>query len=297
MNRITFLCGLFCSLLLSFLIINYVLLVSNEGEPLEVFVGVDVAYDNPEEIKELAYELSNYTNLFVIGCTGISYNITQLYDSCQYVYEKGFSFMVYSDMPPRMEWFVCCYLDCGIQWGEKFLGMYAFDEGGGRQLDLKMPRPFPVDEANNYSDAARQFVKSATERLNWFRQDFNSSMNFPLFTSDYALYWFDYKAGYDTVFAEFGWNYSRQLNVALCRGAATIQNKDWGVMITWTYNESPYLESGEELFNDMVLAYENGAKYIIIFDTNKDYSHSVLKKEHLDALKEFWQSENHKYTK
>ena len=289
MNRITFLCGLFCSLLLSFLIINYVLLVSNEGEPLEVFVGVDVAYDNPEEIKELAYELSNYTNLFVIGCTGISYNITQLYDSCQYVYEKGFSFMVYSDMPPRMEWFVCCYLDCGIQWGEKFLGMYAFDEGGGRQLDLKMPRPFPVDEANNYSDAALQFVKSATERLNWFRQDFNSSMNFPLFTSDYALYWFDYKAGYDTVFAEFGWNYSRQLNVALCRGAATIQNKDWGVMITWTYNESPYLESGEELFNDMVLAYENGAKYIIIFDTNKDYSHSVLKKEHLDALKEFWQ--------
>jgi len=78
MNRITFVCGLFCSLLVSFLIINYVLLVSNESEPLELFIGVDLAYDNPEEIKKLADELSNYTNLFVIGCTGISYNITQL---------------------------------------------------------------------------------------------------------------------------------------------------------------------------------------------------------------------------
>ena len=48
----------------------------------------------------------------------------------------------------------------------------------------------------------------------------------------------------------------------------------------------------------MVLAYENGAKYIIVFDTNKNYTHSVLDKDaegnyeaqgHYDALKQFWQ--------
>jgi hypothetical protein len=114
-------------------------------------------------------------------------------------------------------------------------------------------------------------------------------MNFPLFTSDYALYWFDYKGGYEVVFAEFGWNYSRHLNVALSRGAATVQNKDWGVMITWTYTEPPYIESGDELYDDMILAYENGAKYIVIFDTNKDFTHGILKEEHLEALKQFWQ--------
>jgi len=38
----------------------------------------------------------------------------------------------------------------------------------------------------------------------------------------------------------------------------------------------------------LVLAYENGAKYILVFDTNNNYTDSVLEKEHLDALKKFW---------
>jgi hypothetical protein len=109
-----------------------------------------------------------------------------------------------------------------------------------------------------------------------------------LFTSDYALYWFDYKAGYDVLLAQFGWNYSRQLNVALCRGAATMQNKDWGVIITWTYTEPPYIESGEELYKDLILAYENGAKYIVVSDWNENYTQGILKEEHLNALKQFW---------
>ncbi len=96
-------------------------------------------------------------------------------------------------------------------------------------------------------------------------------------------------AGYDAVFAQFGWNYSRQINVALCRGAATIQNKQWGAIITWTYNNPPYIESGEELFNDLVFAYENGAKYILIFDSNEEYTEGILNEEHLDALKQFWE--------
>jgi hypothetical protein len=294
MNRRNVLIALFCSLLIVSLVLHYVLVVKDppKGEPIDVFVGVDVAYDDIAEIERLVDEISNYTNLFVIGSVGISYDEVKLnacHEMCQYVYEKGFSFIIYSDMPPMEEWFVCYYADCANEWGDKFLGLYAFDEGGGRQLDLKTPRPFRVDEAENITDAGSQFVSRATERLTWYRQGFNSSMNFPLFTSDYALYWFDYKAGYDVVFAEFGWNYSRQLNVALCRGAATVQNKDWGVMITWTYNKPPYIESGEELYDDMILAYENGAKYIVIFDTNEDYSHGILKEEHLDALKQFWQ--------
>jgi hypothetical protein len=282
---------LFYSLLIFSFALHCTFLVkdTSEDDQVGVFVGVDVAYDDIAEIKRLTNEISNYTNLFVIGCTGISYNATLLYESCQYVYEKGFYFIIYSDMPPLEEWFVGYHFDYADRWGEKLLGLYAFDEGGGRQLDFTIPRPFRVYEADNYTDAGNRFVKNVTDELNWFKQGFNSSMNFPLFTSDYALYWFDYKGGYDAVFAEFGWNYSRLLNVGLCRGAATVQNKNWGVMITWTYTEPPYIESGKELYDDMTLAYESGAKYIIILDTNEDWSHGILKDEHLEALEQFWQ--------
>lgn len=110
-----------------------------------------------------------------------------------------------------------------------------------------------------------------------------------LFTSDYALYWFDYLVGYDVVLTQFGWNYSRQLNVALCRGAAKVLNKEGGAIITYTYTESPYLGSSEELFDDLVLAYENGAKYIVVFDSDKKYTQGILKEEHFKALRDFKQ--------
>jgi hypothetical protein len=32
-----------------------------------------------------------------------------------------------------------------------------------------------------------------------------------------------------------------------------------------------------------------GAKYILVFDTNENYTHGVLDPEHKDALKRFWQ--------
>lgn len=259
------------------------------GEPLEVFVGVDVAYGNVTEIKLLVDKISNCANIIVIGCTDITYDFARLADICQYVYDRGFSFIIYSDMPPKHEEVLGAHVDRINEWGDKFLGVYAFDEVGGRQLDLATPRVFRVNEADNRTDAASKFIANATYWLNWFTEDYNTSLDFPLFTSDYALYWFDYKAGYDVVFAEFGWNYSRELNVALCRGAAAVQNKDWGVMITWTYTEPPYIESGEKLYDDMVLAYENGAKYILLFDTNKEYTQGILKEEHLDALEQFWQ--------
>jgi hypothetical protein len=247
-------------------------------------VGVDVAYENLTEIKKLIDEISSYTNLFVIGCTGITHNLTTLDETCQYVYDKGLSFIIYSEIAPRTEWLE----DAKTRWGNRFLGFYAYDEIGGLQLDLRKPR-IVVKEADNYTDAASKFINGTNWVLNWYKTNYTSSINYPLFTSDYALYWFDYKAGYNVVFAEFGWNYSRQLNVALCRGAAKMQNKDWGVMITWKYDEPPYIESGGELYEDLILAYENGAKYIVVFDSNENYTQGILEEEHLEALKEFWQ--------
>ena len=247
----------------------------------DVYVGIDVAYEDFSAIKELVNEVQAYTNLFVVGCTGITYNEKKLDEACQYLYDRGFSFIVYSEIPPRTTWIE----SATSKWGDRFLGFYAFDEVGGKQLDRN---DLTVEPADNFTDASNQFVTTLSGWLDWFTLSYPSSVSPTLFTSDYSLYWFDYKAGYDVMLAQLGWNYSRQLNVALCRGAAQVQNKSWGVIVAWTYNSPPYLGSGQELYDDLVLAYDNGADYILVFDSNEDYTGGILQDEHLDALKQFW---------
>ena len=254
----------------------------------DVFVGVDAAYDAPEEIKMRVDAMAPFTNVFVIGSTGITFNETKLTDLCQYIYDKGLKFIVYTDdhEPPTLpsrQWIE----NAKIRWSSRFLGLYVYDEVGGKQLDLYEWRI--VEKADNNSDARNQFVAHIDSLIQVATSNTTANEGIQVFSSDYALYWFDYKAGYDVLFAEFGWNYSRQMNVAFCRGAAEAQKKEWGVMITWTYSVEPYLESGEELFKDMVSAYDNGAKYILIFDTNENYTNGVLMEEHVQAIKQFTQ--------
>jgi hypothetical protein len=249
----------------------------------DVYFGIDIAYDDIAATKQLIDNVCSYTNLFGIGCTGISYDTRKLTEICQYLFDRDMFFIIYTGSPrqPPRDW-----LDAAKgNWGNSFLGLYVDDEIGGKQLDHTKDYT-TVTKAANYSDAANQF----TYWVSWYLSMYSShSGSIPMFTSDYGLYWFDYESGYDTIFAEFGWNYSRQLNIALCRGAATMQNKDWGAIITYTYTTPPYIESGNQLYKDMILAYDNGAKYILVFDTDETYSHTILGEEHLLALKQFYQ--------
>jgi hypothetical protein len=292
-------------LLISALLIN--LMSSAKGESAQtstsLYFGVDVAFESLTATLQIIDKVSSYTNLFVIGCYGPTtlnhngypvYNETRLNVISQYIYGKGLSFIVYSDDPsfPSREWLY----NARTIFGNKFLGIYYYDEPGGKQLDQANYPGFYY--AKNFSDAANRYVNT----VNWWlrsgpfsiAQNFDNQTQVQLFTSDYGLYWYDFQAGYDTVFAEYGWNigwegYSRQLNAALVRGAATALNKDWGIMITWAYQQPPYMEPGPQLYDDMVSAYENGAKYIIIFDSNKNWTENVLQQDHFDAMKQFWQ--------
>jgi hypothetical protein len=256
-----------------------------------------------DETLRIVDEVSSYTNLFVIGCYGPLlqgdhgrpiYNETRLSYISEHVFEKGLSFIVYSDDPryPSAAWLK----NATDKFTDKFLGIYYYDEPGGKQLDQANYPAFYY--AKNFSDAANRYVTTVDW---WLRsgqysiaRNFGDQTSLQLYTSDYGLYWYDYQAGYDTVFAEYGWNsgwedYSRQLNTALVRGAATAMNKDWGVMITWAYQQPPYMEPGPDLYQDMVSAYQNGAKYIVIFDSNKNWTQNVLQEDHFGAMKQFWE--------
>ncbi len=245
----------------------------------DFFVGVDIAYANVTAVKERIDQVTSFTNMVILGSTGMtSANLTLCSEMCQYVYDKGLYFIVYIESAFSNDWQIAAR----NRWGNHFLGLYVWDEPGGKVLDTQIG--YDRRRPDNYSAAETQFINF----LNYSR--YNSRVSgMPFFTSDYALYWFDYKAEYDTVFAEFGWNYSRELNVDLVRGAAAVQNKDWGIIITWTYRHPPYIESGTQLFNDLKLAYDEGAKYVTIFDSNENYTAGILKEEHIQALQQFWQ--------
>ena len=257
-----------------------------QEEREKVFVGVEVGYDNVDDIFGFVDEVEEYVNLVVVGSLDVTTNITKLTAVCDYLHSKSLYFIPFMYISQHLEE-PDFFQAAKERWGEHFLGVYVTDEPGGRQFDSTNVRI--VEEAEDYSDAASQYVKGLNGGLQQFFSRFKESANVAAFTSDYLLHWFDYKAGFDVVFAEFGWNFSRQLHVALCRGAAAAQNRDWGAIVTWTYRNPPYIEDAEMLYSDLVLAYENGAKYILVFNhpTNvTDYG--LLTEEHLDAMRRFW---------
>jgi hypothetical protein len=181
----------------------------------------------------------------------------------------------------------------GDRLGDRFLGVYLYDEPGGRQIDEgqwdggeDVKRIF--ENVSDYSDAANRFATSI--HSSWSMQD-AKNRSIPVFTSDYALYWFDYLAGYDAVFVELGWNHSATQQIALGRGAANVQGKDWGAIITWTYQHPPYLASGPQILQDMLIAYQSGAKYVIVFNYPRNPEanpYGILAEEHFTAMETFW---------
>ena len=260
-----------------------------QGRP-NVFVGVDVAYGDVADAKGVIDQVSSYTNLVVIGSTKVTWFPDKLNDTFDYAYSKGLSFI---SLPPSLpdysqrtanktEW----YQYAPERWGNNLLGFYYLDEPGGRMLEQNyaiLGNPQSISTPSNYAAAAAEFESAVSRNLGYQRY----STAYKAFTADFGLYWFDYKAGYDVILAELGWNYNRQLSIALCRGAATAQNKDWGVIVSPVYNNSPQVEAKEQLYNDMVLAYDNGAKYIIIFDGD-GASSGIMQPQHFEALQQFW---------
>lgn len=253
----------------------------------EIFIGIMVGHSTVDEVIDFVDEVKDYVNLIIVSELNITTNSTALYAVFDYLYSQDLYFIPFMAFEEQVD--DPNFFETAEQrWGNHLLGIYTFDEPGGKQMDSAEFRPVP--NATSYADAASRYMDTvARVGLLHFASYFNTNEPFTIFTSDYALYWFDYSACYNVVLAEFGWNHSRQLNIALNRGAANAYNNPWGAIVTWTYQNPPYLGTPQELFDDMVLAYQNGAKYIVVFNypTNQT-KYGLLTKEHLESIENFW---------
>ena len=58
-------------------------------------------------------------------------------------------------------------------------------------------------------------------------------------------------------------------------------------MVTWRYDNPPYVESADELFDDFVTAYSAGAKYVAVFNYPEIGQYGLLTEAHFDAIEKF----------
>jgi len=311
-------------IVLSSLFINY---RNNIEKPNpNFFVGVTFGSNTSKEAKLLIDKVKDYTNLFVVDSWDISTNETAMNEITEYAMNANLNIMVYFDFIyynvtrdigttynssswndyGTTPWHLPWLNEIKEKWGNKFLGVYLYDEPGGNQIDrgywggnnqTRSGNPIRTFEnVSTYSEAANTFLSSIKNSRSMMLLT-NSSIpdgiknKIQLFTSDYALYWFDYKAGYDTIFAEISEIRETTTNIqqiALCRGAANIQNKQWGVILTRASNNPPYLDSGPEMLENMIIAYEAGADYVLVFNFPPINQYGALTEEHFTALENFW---------
>jgi hypothetical protein len=293
---------------------------TNNKHAPSVYVGVAYGGETVQGAKLIIDRTKTYTNLFILdsGLNPISSNQTAVKEICDYATNAGLNIIVNLGTrdPQDWAWKLDFYLSAKQVYGEQFLGAYYDDEVGGIPLDWDWPNYFTTNSSlfyganplelthihylmqiaemtgqrpDNYSLESQWFV----EKLLGGNRGHSSLIvnNITSFTSDYALYWFDYLGKYDVLFAQFGWNQSINTQISQIRGAATMQNRDWGAIITWKYKQSPYLDSGQNIYNQMKTAYNAGAKYITLFnypynDTANPYG--TMENEHFQALQTFW---------
>jgi hypothetical protein len=288
-----------------------------------VYVGVAFCGNTTDQAKELIDRVKTYTNVFVLNCgiNPISDNLTAAREISDYAVNAGLYLIINLGTWTPQEWSgkVQFLNESRFRYGDRFLSVYYDDEPGGIELDYNWTRYFQESNLNNVNlhwnssiytriiyDKLQNANKSGispdnyTLEADWFNYMLTRNRgvislkqyNLSYLTSDYALYWFDYIGEYRTILAQIGWNSSVEQQIAQVRGAATLQNKDWGTIVTWKYSQAPYLDTPNNIYKQMATSYNSGAKYIIIFNysntTRIDPYGGAMTDLHFQALQDLW---------
>jgi hypothetical protein len=296
---------------------------NNDTDSVEPYFGISFNGETFTDAKLLIDRTKHYTNLFVLQSGPISKNETAINLVCDYAVDAGLDIIVFFGwFDFDHEWQIPWLDFAKNRWGKDFLGVYLYDEPGGIQIDYNWSRVFHrIREINpefyesisvyiqyNSTQFVARNYEAAKDRFIDYLQNhvqINELTNRGItsYTSDYGLYWFDYLAGYDTIFVELGWNHSTMKHIGLVRGAANVQKKEWGSIIVWNSvdrdsidDDSNYAHEGDyktgpEMFTDMVDSYKTGADYIIIFNYPTDppgNPYGILTDEHFEVFEEFW---------
>jgi hypothetical protein len=283
--------------------------IGRTEEKADCFFGVSFCGNTTAEAKLLIDRVKDYTNLLVLQSGPVSWNETATNEVSNYAVEAGLNIIVYfGDLSTRaferikeekgedLFWRLSWISTAEEKWGDSFLGVYYYDESGGIWLDT-MGNWLDYLESQNITspfldptyDSVAELFNAFLPRDRGYQALKNNSLS--VFASDYALYWFDYKMGYDTIFAQVGWNHTQEQDISLVRGAANLQNKSWGTIVTWKYDHPPYIDTAENIANQMLVSYEAGAEYIVLFNYPtypENNAYGVMTDAHFEALEKFW---------
>ena len=156
----------------------------------EFFFGVTFGGNTTSEAKLLIDKVKGYTNLFVVDSWDVALNETALTEICDYAANANlniivyFSFIMYNyTVRIGSRYNISTWTDMGVspfhvawmnnareRWGDKFLGVYLYDEPGGKQIDsgywggnmttFAGTSITTFRGVNNYSSAANTYVRS-----------------------------------------------------------------------------------------------------------------------------------------
>lgn len=281
-------------------------------EPNPFYIGVTYNGNSISDAKLLIERVKNYTNLFVVQSLNFGRNENALTEICDYAVAQNLSIIVNLLNAAHVNstlliWQLPFLENAEQRWGNRFLGVYFDDEPGGIHLDYDWANYFSrfpnsplykIYQDRNYSKAASLFTNIIRFNL---RPDKWKAAGVTSFTSDYAFHWWDYLGvydfilgeylgGYDVILAQLGWNHTLVQDIALVRGAARMQNRTWGTIITWKYDEHPYLDSPENIYQQLLMSHEAGAKYTVIFNYPQieGNPYGILTDDYFDMLEQFW---------